>query len=316
MNGVLVVDKPLGPTSHDVVARVRRALGLSRIGHTGTLDPLATGVLALVVGRATRLAQFLSSAEKEYEARIRFGASTATYDADPLMVADPVTGLPVLRLPPPPAPAGLDATAVDAALADFRGTYWQAPPPFSAKKIGGVPAYELARRRQPVAPAPVSVTVSELTLHGYVDGVATVTLTCSAGFYVRSLANDLGEELGCGAYLEALRRTRAGSFTLAGAAPLAAIEAERAEAAARLIPLDRLLPDLPSVVVNEPGVRRVGHGNSITAEYLIEADSGAGGPRPEGAPGGPVRLLDEAGALLGLAEWRGAALLHPVVVLV
>ena len=220
----LVIDKPAGPTSHDVVARVRRALGTSRIGHTGTLDPLATGVLPLVVGRATRLASLFSGAEKEYDAGVRLGLATDTYDAAHL--SGPV----------PDAPAGIGADAIEAALEAFRGTYSQAPPAYSAKKINGVAAYKLARRNEPVQPRAVTVTVHRLTLLSYANGLAQLRVHCSAGFYVRSLAHDLGARLGCGAHLESLRRTRAGSFDESAAVPLAEVESEGPDAARRLVP--------------------------------------------------------------------------------
>ena len=197
MDGVLVVDKPAGPTSHDVVSRVRRVLGTKRIGHTGTLDPLATGVLPLVIGRATRLASLLSGADKEYDAGVRLGLSTETYDA-----ADRVG-------PPPDPPPDIDFMRVELALDQFRGTFEQAPPAYSAKKIDGVAAYKLARRHTPVQPRSVQVTVAHLALHSYDRGLAQLRVRASAGFYVRSLAHDLGQRLGCGAHLETLRRVRA-----------------------------------------------------------------------------------------------------------
>jgi tRNA pseudouridine55 synthase len=307
MNGVLVVDKPAGPTSHDVVARARRALGISRIGHTGTLDPLATGVLPLVVGRATRLAQFLSGDEKEYDAGIRLGLATPTYDADGRLFTDPATGEPALSEPPPPAPAGIDAGQIEAALGRFTGTYFQSPPPFSAKKIGGMPAYKLARRNQPVDIRPVEVTVSSLRLARYAGGLACVSVTCSAGFYVRSLAHDLGELLGCGAHLETLRRTRAGDFTVSHAVPLAEVERMGIAAAGHLIAMSALLPLLPPVVVNDAGARRAAHGNALAPADLA-GPAARLGPR--------VRVLDAQGTLLGIAEPAAGGLLHPVVVLV
>ena len=239
MNGVLIVDKPLGPTSHDVVARVRRAIGISRIGHTGTLDPLATGVLPLVVGRATRLAQFLTADEKEYVAGIRLGVATATYDAEERLVPNE-TGEPVLFLPVRHRPAFTEAELREA-LTDFTGTYWQVPPPFSAKKVGGRPAYELARRQKAVELKAVEVTVRELELVRYDDGLALVRVVCSSGFYVRSLANDFGRRLGCGAHLESLRRTRAGEFHGHQAVPLSLIQEEGTAALSRLVPVEGLV---------------------------------------------------------------------------
>ncbi len=310
MNGVLIVDKPLGPTSHDVVARVRRAIGISRIGHTGTLDPLATGVLPLVVGRATRLAQFLTADEKEYVAGIRLGVATATYDAEERLVPNE-TGEPVLFLPVRHRPAFTEAELREA-LADFTGTYWQVPPPFSAKKVGGRPAYELARRQKAVELKAVEVTVRELELVRYDDGLALVRVVCSSGFYVRSLANDFGRRLGCGAHLESLRRTRAGEFHEHQAVPLSLIQEEGTAALSRLVPVEGLLSRLPHVVVNERGARRAAHGNALAAEDLWDANRTV----PVDVAPGPVRVLDADGALLAIGQPAGGGLLQPVVVLV
>jgi tRNA pseudouridine55 synthase len=305
MNGVLVIDKPAGPTSHDVVAVVRRAVGLARVGHTGTLDPLATGVLPLVIGRATRLAAFMSGADKEYVARIRFGMATETYDAEDRPA--PGTG--------PVAVPGLHLSAIVGTLPAFAGRYLQTPPAFSAKKIAGTPAYKLARQGKPVEVKPVEVTVSEISLLSYDDGVAEVRVVCSSGFYVRSLAHDLGQRLGCGAYLEALRRTRAGEFTLDDAVPLGALAAVDGDGLAvaerQLIPLERLLTHLPAVVVSDAGAKRASHGGDLRPEDFA--------PRtlvPGGAGENRLRLFDGSGALLGLAEPRASGLLHPVLVLV
>jgi tRNA pseudouridine55 synthase len=301
LNGVLIIDKPAGPTSHDVVARVRRALRTRRIGHTGTLDPLATGVLPLVIGRATRLASLLSGAEKEYDAGVRLGAATDTYDA-----ADRIG-------PPPEPPAGIDAGQIDRALARFRGGFDQFPPSYSAKKIGGVAAYTLARRQTPVQPKAVRVTVAHLSLESYERGLVRLRVAASAGFYVRSLAHDLGKELGCGAYLETLRRVRSGAFQEDGAIPLDAVDVAGAEAAQWIVPIERLLPHVPAVVLNERGARRAAHGNELGPEDLVEPPSlsvaGA-------ASGARWRLVDGGGMLLGIAESRPGGVLHPVIVLV
>ncbi len=297
MDGVLVIDKPAGPTSHDVVARMRRVLGTRRIGHTGTLDPFATGVLPLVVGRATRLASFLSGEEKEYEAAVRFGLATETYDG---------TRLGDQRVT---APAGLDAHAVEAALAGFRGTFEQVPPPYSAKKIEGVAAYRLARKNQPVVLRPVTVTVSDLQLDSYEPGLAHLRVRATAGFYVRSLAHDLGRRMGCGAHLESLRRTRAGAFGLDAAIPLVEAEADPERARASVLPLERLLPDMPAVTLTERGVWRATHGNEVGPGEMAAST-------PLAVADGRWRLLDGAGKLLGIAEARPGGLLHPVLVLV
>jgi len=314
MNGVLVIDKPAGPTSHDVVAVVRRAIGSPKVGHTGTLDPLATGVLPLVIGRATRLASYMSGADKEYIARIRFGVSTATYDAEGRGgsggSAPSSQGL--------SAVAGLDEGAVRESLRAFEGTFLQTPPPFSAKKVGGTPAYKLARRDKPVEMTPVEVTVRELALLGYADGLALVRLVSSSGFYVRSLAHDLGQRLGCGAHLEGLRRTRAGEFTLDDAAALQAVVVGGAAAASeRLVAMDRLLTMMPAVVVNDSGARRACHGSTLRPEDLaVTGGDAPGGRFPAPSFDRRLRLLDQAGSLLGLVERRDDGLLHPLVVLV
>lgn len=301
MNGVLIVDKPTGPTSHDVVARVRRAIGLRRIGHTGTLDPLATGVLPLVLGRATRLSQFLSADEKEYVADVRLGASSDTYDAMGRLSRMFSTE------------AGADdhwptAADVESVLSEFRGTYWQTPPPFSAKKIAGTPAYRFARRDQAVELKPVSVTVSALTLVACSHDVVRLRVVCSAGFYVRTLAHELGGRLGCGGYLEALRRTRVGSFREEEAVPLEAIEQAGTDALRYLLPMNRLLEEYPTVVVNPRGVKRATHGNALGPEDLAGPPPAASTPK--------ARVVDSDGSLLAIAEPVSGGLLHPVVVLV
>jgi tRNA pseudouridine55 synthase len=294
-DGALIVDKPEGPTSHDVVARVRRATRTERVGHTGTLDPLASGVLPLVVGRATRLAQFLSGRTKAYLARIRLGIETDTYDRAGEIVA---------RRALDPGEPSLEA--IEAALAAYRGPIHQAPPAYSAKKIGGIRAHRLARQQRPAAPATVKVSVTRLELLRR-DGTALeLAIEASAGFYVRSLAHDLGARLGCGAHVEALRRTRSGRFTEADALPLAAVEAAGEAVAGRVIPPAALLDELPGLVLTDRGLRRAAHGNLIGP-----ADLAAG---PDGTTG-PVRLLDGTGALVAIAEPAPGGALHPVIVL-
>jgi tRNA pseudouridine55 synthase len=295
MDGVLIIDKPAGPTSHDVVAHVRRALKTRRVGHTGTLDPLATGVLPIVVGRATRLASFLSGGDKEYVAGIRLGLATETYDA-------------AGRESVPPPPMGVTERLVDEALTRFRGTFDQSPPPYSAKKIGGVRAYKLARRHAPVQPAPVAVTVHRLVLEGYRQGLAVVRVTASAGFYVRSLAHDLGQAVGCGAYLDTLRRVQAGSFTEGMSIPLSQIDQDGLEAVRWLVPMDQLLQEIPAVVLSDRGLKRAIHGNHVSPE---DTSPPVVSPRMV-----RCRLIDGGGHLIGIAEPKAGGLLHPVVVLV
>src|SRR5712691_9970527 len=262
MDGLLFVDKPAGHSSHDVVARMRRALGERRIGHTGTLDPAATGVLCLVLGRATRLAQFLSNSDKTYEAVVRFGFATDTADAQ-----GRATG-------PVSATAMPGREAIDAALGPFRGTFLQQPPAFSAKKIDGKRSHKLARARarekgpypffpsnpekgvRPLFPNPVSVTAHSIDIIGTDLDTVTLRVDCSAGFYVRSLAQDLGERLGVGAHLASLRRTRTGDFTSAQAIAFDAAERDPRRAAAAVIALPDMLPNLPAATLTAEGVRR------------------------------------------------------------
>ena len=298
LDGVLVIDKPAGPTSHDVVARVRRALRLRRVGHTGTLDPMATGVLPLVLGRATRLAQFLSGADKTYTTTIRLGVTTDTYDALGTPVAAPAGPMPEI-----------DAAALDAALDRFRGTFNQSPPPFSAKKVGGTRAYALARRGQAVQPAPVSVTVAHLERLWITKERAALRVTATAGFYVRSLAHDLGTVLGCGAHAEALRRERSGEFDLAQACPLEEVERAPHVATARLVPLSQLDLGMRAVVLTDQGRRYALHGRAIPPSELVPSRA------TTGAGQSIVRLLDRSGQFVAVAE-SSEGTLHPRVVLV
>jgi len=333
MDGLLVVDKPAGPTSHDVVARVRRALRERRVGHTGTLDPAATGVLPLVVGRATRLAQFLSGSDKSYEAVIRFGFSTDTGDAQG-------RALGVQR-----AIACPSRDAIDAALDAFRGEFLQQPPAFSAKKIDGKRSHKLARARArggarlkpsrsgtispdrrdpPDLPDPVSVTTYAIDVVNTDGDTVTLRVDCSAGFYIRSLAHDLGERLGVGGHLVALRRTRSGTLTMADAVGLDAIEREPDLAAGRVIPLAEMLPGLAPVVLTSDGVRKAIHGRELGPGDCVSgfANRDPGLARPsESQSATPesrlYRLLDPAGQLVAIARPATAAgLLHPSVVLV
>ena len=302
IDGVLVIDKPSGPTSHDVVARVRRAVHVKRMGHTGTLDPLATGVLPLVVGRATRLARFLSAGAKTYAATIRLGVSTDTYDALGATTEGGKQGEPA-----GPCPT-VDADVIEGVLDRFRGTFDQRPPPYSAKKLDGARAYALARQGRPVAPAPVSVTVERLELLAVAAGQVDVRLTASAGFYVRSLAQDLGAALGCGAHLQALRRERSGDFGLDDAWPLDELERQPAAVTQRVIPMARLSMGMPAAILTDAGRQLAAHGHTIAPCDLVH-------PAASAAAAGHVRLLDRDGGLIAVAE-PGQDALHPRVVLV
>ncbi len=295
MDGVLLIDKPAGPTSHDVVARLRRSTGERSIGHTGTLDPRATGLLPLVLGRATRIASLLSGRDKTYEATIRFGWYTETDDAE----GQPL-GEPSVRRP--------DDAALAAALESFVGTFPQVPPRHSAKKLQGRRAYELARRQADFELRPVEVTVRRLELTRRTDDSATIRLTVSTGFYVRALARDLGERLGCGGHLESLRRTGSGPFDVSDAIGLDEAERLGPDVASHLMTPAAALADLPAVELTEAGLKRAAHGNPVGPEHL------AGRAVPPSGLGGPVRLLGPDGRLVALAGSRGGAL-HPAVVL-
>lgn len=296
MDGVLLIDKPAGPTSHDVVLRLRRTSGERSIGHTGTLDPLATGLLPLVFGRATRLASLIGGADKTYDATIRLGVSTDTDDADGRALGAAAIDLPA-------------EAAIDAALTHFTGTFEQVPPSHSAKRVDGHKAYDLARQSKPVDLKAVLVTVRALERRPSEHGLVRVRVTARSGFYVRALARDLGTRLGCGGHLQALRRVSSGAFDVADAVPLD--EAERLGRAleARLLAPADALPDLPAVRLTEAGLKRALHGNPLGPEHL----EGRWIP-PAGTTPGPVRVLANDGRLVALAQSRGGAL-HPVVVL-
>jgi tRNA pseudouridine55 synthase len=297
--GVLLIDKPQGPTSHDVVARLRRVLGERRIGHTGTLDPMASGLLPLVVGRATRLAPYLSSGAKTYHATIRFGFATTTDDA----AGEPLAAATL------PLPTDDD---VHRALDGFRGTFDQRPPRHSAKHVGGIRAYALARQDRPVDMVPVPVTVLDLDWIGRSGDLLMIRVTATAGFYVRSLARELGDVLGCGGHLAALRRTASGRFQVADALPLQQAEQAGSEVRSRLIGASAALAHLPGVRLAPGGVTRVSHGNWAGPEHVASGDW----PQEAGPSGAePIRLLEPGtGRLLALARLEGGVL-HPVVVL-
>ena len=315
MDGLLIIDKPAGPTSHDVVARMRQVLREPRVGHTGTLDPAASGVLALVLGRATRLAQFLSSGDKTYDATLRLGFSTDTYDALGQPIGTPFTG---------PCPT---RDAVDRALDEFRGTFLQRPPAFSAKMIDGRRSYKIARaaRREAAAgldlspqsapPAAVAVATREIELVDVDADRVHVRIVCGPGFYVRSLAHDLGERLGTGGHLEALRRTRNGDATLEHAVELAAVERDPRVAAAALVPPDGMLPSLAPVVLTDLGVRHAMNGRDLGPGDAARGFVAAG-PRSAAQPAVTVRLMNLRGELVGLgAPAKTPGLLHPAVIL-
>jgi tRNA pseudouridine55 synthase len=309
MDGLLIVDKPAGPTSHEVVARVRRALGERRIGHTGTLDPAATGVLPLVLGRATRLARFLSSGDKSYEAVVHLGVATDTNDAQGTAAGPSHQG---------PLPS---ATVIDRALDAFRGTFLQQPPVYSAKKIEGRRSYARARaatrEEDKRFPVPVSVTTRAIDLIAFEGDRVTLRVECSAGFYVRALAHDLGVRLGIGAHLLSLHRTRSGDVTLDQAVALDAIERDPACGARAVVPLSRMLPRLSSIILTSEGVRHAIHGRDVGPRDTENGVRPLFAADPEEGPYSCfVRLVDPAGELVAIASTSDATgLLHPSVVL-
>lgn len=302
MDGVLVVDKPAGPTSHDVVERVRQVLHIRRAGHTGTLDPFATGVLPICVGKATRLARFLAETDKSYRATVRLGFATRT---------DDLTGEPM----EPRRPRAVDAGEVRRACAGLTGELRQVPPAYSAKRVDGRRLYELARKGVMVERSAVPVTVHRLDVLAVEGERVELEVRCSAGTYVRALARDLGESLGTGAHLAALRRTEAAGFGLEQAV---AWEGLVEGAADRLVPLGQVLPHFPAVHVGEEGVMAVRHGRDLDRRLVLD-------DFPEDPPPPRLRVLDQAGRLLALAVPRGFAVsapglpvspvLHPDVVL-
>ncbi|HYC51544.1 MAG TPA: tRNA pseudouridine(55) synthase TruB [Gemmatimonadaceae bacterium] len=250
-DGLLLVDKPVGMTSHAVVSRVRRVVGIQRIGHAGTLDPFATGLLVLLVNRATRLAPFLDAEPKVYRARVRFGTRTTT---------DDLAGDPIAEAPPP------EQAVVERAIASLTGNLLQMPPAYSAKQVGGTRAYVAARRGKPLDLEPVGVVVHEWTVLERNGPDLDVEIRCSGGTYVRALARDLGEATGSAAHLSALRRLRSGRFDVSDAIPVDAIEAGNFE----LIAPDVAVGQLPRQVVDDLDARRITHGQTIVAQATGE----------------------------------------------
>jgi tRNA pseudouridine55 synthase len=293
LDGVIIVDKPRGWTSHDVVNKMRRFAGTRKVGHLGTLDPSATGVLPLVIGRATRLAQFYTRNDKIYEGVIHFGHSTDSYDAD---------GQPTS----PEVAVTFDRATIDAALDHSRGEFAQMPPPVSAKKIGGTPAYELVRKQQPVDLKAVTITVSELVILKLEGCEASVRVRCSAGTYLRSIAHDAGRVLGCGAYLKDLRRIASGEFTIDSARTLEQLAAlsEEGRLAEALVPAAQLLPEFPAEMVDAITAGQIRNGR----DFRVSPFHSRGGTQF-------VKALNSEGDLIAIGEARLPHLYHPVLVL-
>ncbi len=290
MDGVLVIDKPAGCTSHDVVARTRRILGLKRIGHLGTLDPLATGVLPLVVGRATRLAQFFRGRDKVYEGRMRLGFATDSYDRSGACIGEITDDLP-------------DRAELELICREFTGALQQVPPPVSAKKIGGVEAYKLARKKMDVDLPPSSVHVMEFTILDFDAPFARFRVHCSGGTYVRSLVHDLGRRAGCGAHVDELRRTASGEFLDEQAVTLerlAELVAENRVAEA-LVPAEKMLPEIPCYKVPPMVVPAVLSGRDFRTVP------------PMNSP--VIKVLSHEGKLIAMADRADMGFFHPSIVL-
>ncbi|HKW16751.1 MAG TPA: tRNA pseudouridine(55) synthase TruB [Terriglobales bacterium] len=291
MNGVLILDKPSGMTSHDVVARVRRVLKQKAVGHLGTLDPAATGVLPLVLGNMTRLAQFYLASEKAYQGVIRFGFATDTYDAE----GEPLT---------PALEPRLTLDEVREFAARFRGEVSQLPPPFSAKKIAGVPAYKLARKKKNVSLQKVTVEVKEFEIEKLEGARARFQARVSSGTYIRSIAHEIGQLAGCGAHLEALQRTSVAEFELQDAHTLEQIEraVQGGEALDKfLVHPRKLLPAIPAVTANDEIAARIRHGRPVNLPELSSARQ--------------VKVFYGQRDLIAISTRVAGTLFHPKIVL-
>jgi len=287
MDGVLIIDKPPGWTSHDVVAKIRNITRIKKVGHTGTLDPFATGVLALTLGRATRLTSYLLASDKTYRGVIRFGYATTTFDLDGDRIGEDTN-------------PELDRERLEEIMGRYQGEVTQTLPPFSAKKLHGKPMYEYARKGIEMEPATKDVTIKSLKLLGVAGSEAEFELECTAGTYARSLAHDVGRDYGCGAHLVRLCRTRSGEFRITSAAPLRAGENfhPREFFLERAIPLRDLLCELPAIVVSEGDRQRLIHGMDLN---LLTSSPGSE----------EFRLMDERGDMVALGM-RVQAFTSPV----
>ncbi len=289
ISGVLVVDKPVGMTSHDVVQAIRNGTGLRRAGHTGTLDPRASGVLVILVGPAVRLSEYVSASDKRYQAIIRLGSTTDTFDADGKFTRTDT-------------PVNVTEEEFETVLKTFVGEIEQTPPPYSAVKVQGRKAYEMARQGEEVDLAPRKIQVHHLEVLEWAPPEIVVDVHCSSGTYVRSLANDLGEKLGCGAYLVGLRRTKSGRFSLRDAVPLRKLQ-ESFNAGnwyQYLIPAAEALGDWPAVELSPDDVEGVRHGHRVKAA----ADAQPGMVRGVSTQGELVALMELTANEDGSAAWQ------------
>jgi tRNA pseudouridine55 synthase len=288
VNGLLIIDKPGGMTSHDVVARVRRATGEASVGHLGTLDPMATGVLPLLLGKYTRLAQFLNTSDKSYTGTIRFGFATDTYDAEGTLAGGVVS--PELSL-----------ERVRAEATRYVGELSQMPPPFSAKKVAGKPAYKLAREGKTPELKPVRIRVDAFTIESLDGDTARFAMRISSGGYVRSIAHEMGQRLGCGAHLASLRRTAAGPFTLEDTVTLDELEWLGSGLEARIVHPRTLMPEMPAVTADEATLGRLRNGMQVNL--------------PEYSGAERVKIFAGQRELAAIGKRVAGTLFQPVVVL-
>lgn len=294
MNGAIVIDKPSGWTSHDIVNKVRRLAGTKKVGHLGTLDPGATGVLPLLLGRATRLAQYYGRSDKRYQGTIRFGFATDTWDAEGTPTTDP-------------RDVTLDASWVESATAGFLGPLKQVPPPVSAKKVGGVPAYRLARQNKPVQLEACDVEVYGIEVTRVAGDEIDIEVHCSGGTYVRSIAHELGALLGTGAHLKTLRRTQSGAFSLSDARTIPILERLAADDRIwdAVLPMSELLPDFPAEVVDPTTAGFIRQGRDFRVSPFRAGVSSARF----------VKAVGPDGDLIAIGEVRLPNLYHPVLVI-
>jgi tRNA pseudouridine55 synthase len=303
ISGVVIIDKPAGMTSHDVVDVVRRILHIRQVGHFGTLDPFATGVLPLSLCKATRFAQFYLKSRKAYDGTIRFGFSTDTYDG---------TGKPTSE----PAVAHLDRSVLDEVFKGFTGRIMQTPPPYSAKRVGGTRAYKLARKQLPVKLAPVEVEIYALELLSVEGDLVRFSVECSGGTYVRSLAHDMGQMLGCAAHLAGLRRTAVAEFTDRRAVTLEQLDvaAREGKAESCVVALEALLPGCPELLVRGREEKSVRHGHSFQLPHALRPGRGT---QPGHAPVvSLLKILNPERRLIAVARHVSGSIYHPDLVLV
>lgn len=274
MNGLLIVNKPIGPTSHDIVYKIRKWSGERRVGHTGTLDPLASGVLIICLGTATRISEYLLHTDKRYTAVIRLGQTTATYDLGSRVIDQ--------------RPVNLTAAEIESALAQFRGTITQTPPTYSAVQVNGKRAYDMARRGEDVDLKAREVTIHELKVVEWKSPDLTIDIFCSSGTYIRSIAHDLGQALGCGGHIVSLTRTATGPFTIADAHPLSDLQNLKPLQILKLLRrTDDALLQWPEIRLDAEGANRIQHGNPVP---LTPGGAGLG------------RAYDPRGRLIAIIE--------------